>query len=803
MKHQYKKILLAFFFSLLFSFSSAQWVTIPDTNFVNWLNANGFAPCMNGNLMDTSCNAIVSTDTIHCGGAKINDLNGIQYFDSLRHLTCVNQLGTPYPLNNIPAFPPTLKYFLSWFNSFTSLPVLPDSLEVLYCYAGSLQSLPALPSVLRVLFCGSNSIDTLPALPDSLRELYCYTNYLSYLPPLPALLNRLNCSFNDILFLPALPDSLRILECGGNSNLAIPILNDSLEYFDCRRNQWTALPLLPDSLVSLTCFVNQLASLPPLPPQLEYLDFGYNPITSFPALPASLWSLGCDSINLTLFPAALPPNLQGLSCGHNPLTSLPSFPASLWNLYCEYTLISSVPDLNNSMGSVWIDNNPNLTCFPKYQTIQSLRWANTAISCLPNAGFIQSANPPITNLPLCFSVSPCEFNWSMYGKIYNDTNANCLLDTSEQLFKHLRVNLESAGNLLQSFIFNTEGYYSFKTGYGNYEIKIDTAGLPFDVVCPPSGTILSSITALDSTDEDLNFGLVCKPGFFDLVAKSISPYYLFNAGAQNKLFLNAGDASLFYGVSCSVGISGTVEAILSGPVSYVAPDSGALTPTSVILNTITWSVPDFSQVDPGKDFNIIVYVDSTATMTDTICIQLNILPAADSNPFNNSTSYCMQVFNSFDPNAKSVFPPGNIDTSQHWLTYTIFFQNTGNAPAKNISIIDTLDTDLNAASFQYLSSSHDPIIQLLPGNILHFSFPNINLPDSTNDEPNSHGYVQFKVKLKTGLTNGTLIHNTANIYFDFNPPVTTNTTENEILITTGIEGFQVSGFRFRVVPNPA
>jgi hypothetical protein len=55
--------------------------------------------------------------------------------------------------------------------------------------------------------------------------------------------------------------------------------------------------------------------------------------------------------------------------------------------------------------------------------------------------------------------------------------------------------------------------------------------------------------------------------------------------------------------------------------------------------------------------------------------------------------------------------------------------------------------------------------------------------DSTNDEPNSHGYVQYKVKVKDNATVGTVINNTAFIYFDFNAPVVTNTTTNTTYTT--------------------
>ncbi|MBL0054328.1 MAG: hypothetical protein IPP29_24040 [Bacteroidetes bacterium] len=71
--------------------SQAQYVTIPDTNFVTWLNANGYASCMNGNMIDTTCGAVVNATSVDCNGAgtpKIMDLTGIQFFDNLQDLDC-------------------------------------------------------------------------------------------------------------------------------------------------------------------------------------------------------------------------------------------------------------------------------------------------------------------------------------------------------------------------------------------------------------------------------------------------------------------------------------------------------------------------------------------------------------------------------------------------------------------------------------------------------------------------------------------------------------------------------------------
>jgi type IX secretion system substrate protein len=54
------------------------------------------------------------------------------------------------------------------------------------------------------------------------------------------------------------------------------------------------------------------------------------------------------------------------------------------------------------------------------------------------------------------------------------------------------------------------------------------------------------------------------------------------------------------------------------------------------------------------------------------------------------------------------------------------------------------------------------------------------LPDSISNEPESHGYVIFEVEPLPALPNGTQITNDVGIYFDFNPPIYTNTVLNTI-----------------------
>ena len=92
---------------------------------------------------------------------------------------------------------------------------------------------------------------------------------------------------------------------------------------------------------------------------------------------------------------------------------------------------------------------------------------------------------------------------------------------------------------------------------------------------------------------------------------------------------------------------------------------------------------------------------------------------------------------------------------------------------------------------------------VLNGNILRFSFDHINLPDSYDSEPMSHGYVMYKITPAAGLANGTVLHNTAGIYFDYNPAVVTNTTLHTIDITLGVHQAEKRSDLMTVYPNPA
>lgn len=729
--------------------------------------------------MDTTCNAVISVNQIDCSSNNISDLTGIRYFDNLSKLYCYSN-----QLTNLSVLPNSLTYLYCFSNQLTNLPVLPNSLFYLYCYSNQLNNLPALPNSLKFLSCENNQLSSLPALPNSLLTIYCGNNPLNTLPTLPNSLTWLDCRFNQLSSLPSLPNSLARLYCYNNQINSFPALPNSLTHLDCSYNQLNGLPTLPNSLISLYCPNNQLSSLPALPDSLELLNCSNNPLNSLLGLPNSLLTLYCLNDQLSSI-SALPNSLQTLDCSNNRLSSLPELPDSLFDFHC-------------------IDN-PYLFCLPRLKQIKYFYFYNTGITCLPNYPQNNVTSiPPLSTYPLCdtslFNLYGCGSYWNISGKVYIDSNANCLYDAGENTCSNLKVQLYQNGVLGHQENALPDGSYAFVTYLDTYTYTIDTVNIPFVLVCPDSGYYTSVITASDSSNADMNFGLRCKQGF-DLMSQSISAWR-FRPGNITPINITCGDASNFYGAHCAAGTSGNVQLIINGSAHYDSPASGAVMPTTVSNDTVTWSVTDFGTVNFFSDFNINVVTDTNAVLGSQICFTLIVNPiVGDNNPANNILTHCFTVVSSFDPNEKEVYPAGNIDTSQKWLTYTIHFQNTGTAEAQHIYVTDTLDSNVDAASFQLLAYSHQPMVQIKE-NAVRFNFPNINLPDSNTNELLSHGYVQYKVKLKDNLPVGTNISNTAFIYFDFNAPVVTNTTTNTIALATGVNDVRFERFDVRLFPNP-
>ncbi len=186
---------------------------------------------------------------------------------------------------------------------------------------------------------------------------------------------------------------------------------------------------------------------------------------------------------------------------------------------------------------------------------------------------------------------------------------------------------------------------------------------------------------------------------------------------------------------------------------------------------------------------------------------INQFSQPDADPF--IAIDCQEVIGSFDPNDKRAFPKGY--SEEHFIEkntsieYNIRFQNTGTDTAFTVRLEDQLDENLDWTSIATGASSHAYRMELQQGGKLIFHFENINLPDSTANELESHGFVQFRINQLPDNPLGTIIENNADIFFDFNDPILTNTVfhtigENFILSST-IETI-TPDIKVLVAPNP-
>ncbi|MDC0460224.1 T9SS type A sorting domain-containing protein [Crocinitomicaceae bacterium] len=190
---------------------------------------------------------------------------------------------------------------------------------------------------------------------------------------------------------------------------------------------------------------------------------------------------------------------------------------------------------------------------------------------------------------------------------------------------------------------------------------------------------------------------------------------------------------------------------------------------------------------------------------------VNQLPQDDADP--DVDIYCGQVTAPVDPNDKTGYPLGQTEEyyiqPNQQLQYVIRFQNVGTDTAFTVVVRDTLDIDLNIFTVTPGVSSHPYTFKMYGPRVLEWTFEDIQLPDSTTNSEGSNGFLTFHVDQVSDLTPGTVINNDVDIYFDFELPITTNTTVHKIFEgfvdvldpTVSIENY-IAGEAIEIYPNP-
>ncbi|MEO1262290.1 MAG: hypothetical protein AAFZ15_26020, partial [Bacteroidota bacterium] len=200
---------------------------------------------------------------------------------------------------------------------------------------------------------------------------------------------------------------------------------------------------------------------------------------------------------------------------------------------------------------------------------------------------------------------------------------------------------------------------------------------------------------------------------------------------------------------------------------------------TVAGNSISWEI-DPLLLFQEKCFSVSFILDPTTALGTEFKIDAAIellnsntdIDLSDNFAANNIT-----VVGSFDPNDKTVDQPEIAHTDSLGkirLEYLVRFQNTGTYPATFIEVLDTIEEFLDMRSFEMIAASHDYELSFPAENILKWRFDDINLPDSTSNEPESHGFILFSIETFPELNLSDIIKNRAAIYFDFNEPIITN-----------------------------
>ncbi len=367
---------------------------------------------------------------------------------------------------------------------------------------------------------------------------------------------------------------------------------------------------------------------------------------------------------------------------------------------------------------------------------------------------------------------------TMSGQVYHDANNNCTKDPGENALGHLRVAL---GNGYFS-VTNSQGYYRACVPAGSYTPAAEAQGI-WQAGCASSAfsvvamlTVTANVpvtTTVSGSDIKVSIGVTAM-----------------RKGFKNQVVLHAENlgSTTAYSVPLTLELGGYMKITAASPVYN--------THTASAYNWILDSLP------PGQGVTISIKdsVYASRSIGTSLTFTLSSNYANDLNNVNNREVYTTEVVGAVDPNDLVVSPRGETDSgyvkAATVLIYKVRFQNVGNYRASHITVNDQLPQGLDLSRIEFVSSSHPCIVSFGKNGLVEARFENIELPDSTENEAESHGYFSFSIPLQKGLNPGEMILNQAEIYFDYEDPLKTNKVLNTLVSDPVHETLMV-------YPNPA
>ncbi len=386
------------------------------------------------------------------------------------------------------------------------------------------------------------------------------------------------------------------------------------------------------------------------------------------------------------------------------------------------------------------------------------------------------------------SPTPCG---QLDGTVYVDLNSDCIQDPSDVPYPWRVVQCAPGGHYELT---DGTGSYSEALPYGAYTATIANP----DDHAPLCPAVLPAPFALSAVTPNVTMDMALQPLYgpdMEAVLWSGTPRPGFNFGYGLRALNNGAYA---FGPF-------TVTLDYDPVLSYV---SSSLPPTVNTPGQLQFTVPSLNAFGQ-LNISVVLQVPPDPLLIGTnMNATLTLAPSpADADPANDVATLSTMVVGAYDPNDKLVSTSTRLSEALYFidadtaLAYTIRFQNTGNAEALHVRLVDTLSHVLDVASLRLLGASHAFEARLESDSILIIDFPDILLPDSTSDLVGSQGAFSFTIAPRTGLLPGTVIGNTADIYFDVNPPIRTNTAAVVAEFSTRVPTLSAS--LLVLAPNPA
>lgn len=393
----------------------------------------------------------------------------------------------------------------------------------------------------------------------------------------------------------------------------------------------------------------------------------------------------------------------------------------------------------------------------------------------------------VVSIPV--STDPCG---QVSGTVYVDLNGDCVQDASDVPYPWRTVTNAPGGHYELT---DGNGQYSEELPYGAFSLDVAD---PADhaPLCPAA---LPAPFTLDAVTPNVTLDVALDPLYgADMEALLLSSW------ARPGFPLNYDLRTLNNGAFPFSAYTATLT--YDPTLSYI---SSSLVPTVNTPGLLEFAVPSLASFGQNN-INVVLQVPANPALIGTyLDATLTLTPApADADPANDTYALSSLVVGAYDPNDKQVLTSSRASNTLYFLDgdsaldYTIRFQNTGNAEALHVRLVDTLAHTLDISTLRLRGATHTFEAELKSDSILIIDFPDIMLPDSTSDLAGSQGSFSFSIALKANTSAGTIIANKADIYFDFNPPIRTNTATLVAEFSTGIVSNK-SHADLSVSPNPA